>query len=97
MALDLTEVVERTLRDYKQTRDSDNKLIYCVMRYYGVGKDATFSQVINMVIEGKLPAFASITRAKRKVVELHPELDCSATVKKFRKEREEAYKAYARG
>ena len=96
MALDLTKVVERALRDCEDARNSDNKLIYYVMRYYGMKKEATFAQVINAIINGDLPAFASITRAKRKVVELHPELDCKAEVRRMRSEQEEMYKEYAR-
>lgn len=96
MKIDLMQVVKSCLEQLPETRDSDNKLIYAVYRKSGVGKDETFASVINKVINGDLPAFASITRAKRKVVELNPELDCSAPVKAFRQEQEEQYKALAR-
>lgn len=96
MSKDLSSVVEQALRQCKETRDSDTKLIYYVYRLYGLPKGATFETVIAGLLDGKLPAFASITRAKRKIVEQHPELDCSKEVREFRNAQEEAYKAYAR-
>ena len=96
MNKDLQSIVEKTLRAIPETRDSDNKLIYAVMRHYGIEKDTTFASVMKSIIDGKLPPFASITRAKRKVVEKFPELDCCAKVRADRDALEEFYKDYAR-
>lgn len=96
MTNDLTTTVEKVLKAYPETRDSDTKLIYCVYRCYGLPKGETFESVISKLLDNQLPAFASITRAKRKVVETHPELDCSAKVREFRNEQEKIYKEYAR-
>ena len=92
----LQDIVEKTLRSIPETRNSDHKLIYAVYRNLGVTKDETFCSVMNKMVNGSLPPFATITRAKRKVVEKHPELDCSAKVREMRNELEEQYKAYAR-
>ena len=94
---DTATVVEQALTQYREARESDTKLIYLVMRMCGVSKDESFASVMNKMLNGQLPAFASITRAKRKVVEQHPELDCSAKTRELRNAQEEAYKAYARG
>lgn len=94
---DLSVLVEKALRDYPQTRDSDTKLIYCVMRMCGVSRDESFTSVMLKLLNNELPAFASITRAKRKVVELNPELNCSEKVREFRQEQQEAYKDFSRG
>ena len=61
---ELQDIVESTLRGLPETRDSDNKLIYAVYRKLGVAKDESFCCVINKIIDGKLPAFATITRIK---------------------------------
>lgn len=90
------EVVEYVLRETKETRDSDTKLIYAVFRNMGVYKDESFASVSNKILSKQLPSYASITRAKRKVVEKHPELDCSKKVREMRNEQEEMFKAYAR-
>ncbi len=92
---DLAEVVKDVLTQYKDTRDSDNQLIYCVMRKCGMQNGETFASVIQRIMNGELPAFASITRAKRKVVELYPELDCPKEVRKLRDEERGDYMDFA--
>lgn len=94
--MDLTTIVEKVLRQYPETRDSDSKLIYCVYRLYGLPMRSTFEYVVSELIQGNLPAFASITRAKRKLVETYPELDANATVKAYRAQQEAMYEEYAR-
>lgn len=88
----LFERVKYCLTAFKETRDSDNKLIYAVFRTYGMSPTATFASVVNAITEKRLPTFASVTRAKRKVVELHPELDCSSKVRDMRDEQELIYR-----
>lgn len=92
----LLKEVKACLTQIPETRDSDNMLMYCIYRHYGLEEHATFERVINKIIKGELPAFASITRAKRKVVELYPELDCSAKVRELRDQQEQAYKELAK-
>ena len=97
MSKDLSAIVEDVLRKIPQTRDCNNKLIYCVLRSCGVESNESFTSVINKLINGELPALESITRARRKLVEQHPELDANAKVKELRAKQEEMYKGYARG
>ena len=94
--IDLAKVVEGVLRQYPATRDSDTKLIYAVMHNCGVGANETFTEVMKKLLNNQLPAFASITRAKRKVVEMYPELAPSETVREFRAEQQEQYKEFAK-
>ena len=93
---DLTMTVKSVLEQCPEARNSDTKLIYGVMRTMGVGRDEAFSSVIRKMLDGSLPAFASITRAKRKVVEICPELDADREIRQMRAEQEEMYKAYSR-
>lgn len=97
MSKDLSVIVEDVLRKIPQTRDNNNKLIYCVLRSCGVESNESFTSVINKLINGELPAFESITRARRKIVEQHPELDANEKVKELRAKQEQMYKGYARG
>ena len=92
----LLVLVKACLEQVPETRDSDNKLLYAIYRHLGVDSNTSFERVINKVIRGELPAFASITRAKRKVVELYPHLDCSAKVRELRDQQEQAYKSLAK-
>lgn len=92
----LQEKVEKVLRECAQARDNNNILIYALFKQYGVSGTDNFASVMLKMINKELPSFESITRARRKVVELYPELDASASVKALRKQAEEEYKEYAR-
>lgn len=92
----LLEVVKSCLQQIPETRNSDNKLLYAVYRHLGLEAHSTFEKVITMIIAGELPALASITRAKRKVVELHPELDCCLQVRTLRDAQQESYVALSK-
>ena len=93
----ITDIVECCLRKIPETRESDTKLMYAVYRQMGMKSDDTVASFFKDVLDGKYPPLATITRAKRKIVEQHPELDCSAQVREKRNELEEQYKAFARG
>lgn len=94
--IELAEIIKDILIKHREARNSDNVLIYAVMRYYGIQPTTPFAAVIQAIRDGNLPAFASITRAKRKVVELHPELDCDAKVRELRNLEQEEYRAFAK-
>ena len=94
--LDLLTITKKCLEQSEEARNSDTKLIYHVYRCYGLKQNAPFEVVLHLIMDGRLPAFASITRAKRKVVELYPYLDCSAKVRELRNEQQENYVAMAR-
>lgn len=86
--LDVAIEVKKALEASKDARNNDHILIYAVMRAFGMPKRATIEWVLYNIMEGKLPTFATITRAKRKVVELYPELDCDKKVREMRDEEE---------
>lgn len=88
--------VEQILKTSPQARDNNNILIYAVFKLYGVEATDNIASMFLKLIDKKLPSFESITRARRKVVELHPELDASARIKALREQQEQEYKEYAR-
>jgi len=97
--INLTEIQQRVygiLVVHPETRNDNNLLIWAVHRQYGIDNNATYADVILKIRAKKLPAFESITRARRKVVELYPELDANAAVKALRKQQEKEYEEYAR-
>ena len=89
--IDLAYVVKGVLEQVKEARESDIKLMYCVLRKCGMENGETFASVCQRIMDKQLPTFASITRAKRKVVELYPELDCSAKTRQMRDEERGEY------
>lgn len=71
MILDLYTRVKRILQNYPQTRDSDNKLVAIIW-----GED-TIRDPRNLLIllaDEQLTSFESVSRARRKVQEMCPEL-----------------------
>lgn len=89
--------VEQILKTSQQARDNNNILIYAVFKLYGVEATDNVATMFLKLIDKKLPSFESITRARRKVVELHPELDASENIKRAREYTEKEYEAFARG
>lgn len=71
--------VKRVLEDNPVTRDNDNKLTVIIwsweLREKGHDPNLLSAQgFLKMYYEGKLTNSESITRARRKLQELHPEL-----------------------
>lgn len=91
------EVVERVLRQHKDTRSDDFILIYRVFKE--INENAVirepFYQIMLNHKEYGLPAIASIMRARRKVYEKYPYLK-PEKVTKLRKDKKEEYKEYSR-
>ncbi len=75
------ERVLSLLQDHPQTRNSDKKLFwrYCVT-YHGMDSD---HMTLQFWTNG--PSYESITRARRKVQEIHPELTGVDSVQANRK------------
>ena len=96
MSKDLSTLVEETLRKHPETRDDNNLLIWAVHRAQGVTTTDTYASVLLKIRAKQLSSYESITRARRKVVELNPELDANEVVKALRAQQEEMYKEYAR-
>lgn len=98
MKLKTTEkIVEKILREYKDARSDDFVLIYRV--FYEINENAVIREPFYHVMlnhnEYKLPAIASIMRARRKVYEKYPYLKPEKATKK-RNEKIEEYKEYSR-
>lgn len=91
------EVVERVLRQHKDTRSDDFILIYRVFKE--INENAVirepFYQIMLNHKEYGLPAIASVMRARRKVYEKYPYLK-PERVSKYRKDKEEEYREYSR-
>lgn len=55
--------VERVLREYPATRESDQLLAWCVyQQFYGIGETITKSQFLDI-----LPSFETIRRTRQKI------------------------------
>lgn len=81
----LEVIVKDVLERFPDTRNDDFKLVYAVYReinFFHTTKEL-FCEIMLNHKEYELPAFESITRARRKVQKLHPEL----ANKKVQKER----------
>ena len=86
------DVVEAILRRRKETRDNDFLLYQRVMNYNGISVDKSFREVTELMRTGKLPSFASVERARRKVQEIYPELAPSAKAQEAKDFLEEEYR-----
>lgn len=65
-------VVQDLLSKYPHLRDDDNKLVANI--WFGERKSEYTTYFLSDYAEGKLTPADSITRARRKLQELHPEL-----------------------
>ena len=79
------DLVKEALEKYPVTRNDDKKLIWAVFHRLGYISD----KVIKKEDFLNAPSCESITRARRKVQENHPELEANEYVKKARKHIEE--------
>lgn len=98
MKLETTEnIVLRVLKEYDQAKKDDFYLYFCVCREinFNVATIDKFSYIMLHHKELGFPSFSSVTRARRKIFEKHPELKPFYVTKK-RKEKEEEYIEYAR-
>lgn len=93
----IEEVVKNVLEQYPETRSDNFKLIYSVYREinFKVVTIENFYQVMWYHKEYGLPSFEGITRARRKIMNMHPELKPIKSVEKARKEEEIVYREYA--
>lgn len=97
LLLTTEEIVERVLREHRDTRSDDFILIYRVFKE--INENAVIREPFHHVMlnhkDYKLPAIASIMRARRKVYEKYPYLN-PKKIKELRKGKEEEYKKYSR-
>lgn len=88
------QMVYKALVDNPVTRTDDFLLVLDVLKNY-VTTDMSVETVLEHHIELKVPSFASIVRARRKLQTKYPEL-INETVAQIRAEEEREFKAYAK-
>lgn len=93
----IEDVVEKVLRQNKDTRSDDFILVYRVFKE--IDENAVirlpFFEVMLKHKKFKLPSIASILRARRKVYEKFPYLN-PKKISELRRKKEEEYKDYSR-
>lgn len=93
MKLDtMHNIVKKVLEEDKKTRVSDKLLFVRVCETLGI--NTSRARLIELYTNQDIPSWETVSRCRRKVQELHPELkDENATVS--RQEKIEYYVAYA--
>lgn len=92
----IVDLVFIALMDNPKARGDDFILYNEVLKNF-IAEDMTLSTVLKHHVELRLPSFASIDRARRKLQKEHKELRPSESIRKIRKEEEQAYRAFAKG
>lgn len=97
----ITDLVTDILMTKPETRDSDNKLYYQVLKAVGRqnGVDIDVMSLPNYLLhmkDYKLPSIETVGRCRRKAIELYPELAGSKEVQNKRRANINEYKNYAR-
>lgn len=85
----LYDKIRELLVDYPALRDSDKKLMWALWWKLGLLEVRYGKSCIDREMFYKAPASESVTRARRKIQEDHPELGSSTEVARARKEKEE--------
>lgn len=79
------DVVLKLLTENYEYRNSDRKLLWAVWEYQGIaGSTISKDEFLKTTVSAE-----SITRARRKAQELHPELDANQVVKQMRNIKQE--------
>lgn len=92
----LEEKVTRILEAHYDCRVDDGLLYFEVCRgEFPETARMTFLDFINLREELNVPRFESVSRTRRKIQTLRPDLGPSGMSKQGRKEQEEVYKKYA--
>ena len=91
----LKECVEYVLRNHSETAIDDFTLIYYTYYYLGyLDKNKYFSTIMQQAYKKKYPAFESITRARRELMNDYPELQDIKTQQKRRLAEQNVRKYY---
>lgn len=86
---DYSDIVEKILRAIPATRDDDHKLyVWVVSKLKPELMNEPFGRTFFDAISNGLPSYESITRARRKAQEKHPDLRGKAWEKRHAKENE---------
>lgn len=87
---------ENALWNYENTRNSDNELFLAICKEINPGVlNLPFEVVMSNFNTFGLPAFESVSRARRKIQNNNPELRANKTVEDFRYENYKDIKEYA--
>lgn len=70
----MAELVKDILKMYKNAREDDYVLYGFVLNAYNTSVKDSFWTIAQKVRKKELPSFETVSRARRKVQELHPEL-----------------------
>jgi hypothetical protein len=88
-------VVTKILKDNEASRSSNDLLYWLVCKHYcGDISNMDVETFLKGRSQTKCPCFESVTRARRKVLETHPELEPEGTTQ-ARAEEEQVYRDYA--
>lgn len=93
--INIQNIVHEVLTTYKATRDSDDLLMAVIYyKYYNISNEP-FISIMKHRKEYKLPSYESISRARRKIQELYPDLQGTERIKRIRSKEEADYIDYA--
>lgn len=100
------EIVKRILEKNEKARNDDNLLICLVVEQFGLiaqekGEkrftwNAPFYAILDLINKKKIPTLETITRCRRKVQELYPELKSKEQVEEARLEKTIDYINFAK-
>jgi hypothetical protein len=92
------KIVLEVLTDLPETRDNDYLLwLHTIKRVDpACNTDMSFNHFIVFAKEMGIPQFETVSRARRKVQEQHPELKGTAKVQRAREDLEVDFKEFAR-
>ena len=96
MLKDTTTLVKAILERNPETRSDDNLLICVVFNQMGYNWNKPFVEILRAIKNGELPTLETVTRCRRKVQELRPDLRADKKVQEFRENNETAFVNYAR-
>lgn len=82
----LYDTVKELLETIPETRNSDQVLVWTVYGILGYAKDGAITKA--SFLHKNIPPFESISRARRKIQELHPDLQATPAVQAKREEKE---------
>lgn len=91
----LEHVVKEVLEESIEARNDNFKLVLKVYEKLNVPVKFQFMDLMLEHSKYNLPSIESVTRARRKVVEKHPELKETEEVKKLREVQEDRHIQYA--
>ena len=86
--------VEKILRNYPKSRNSDQQLMCYVINEFGYSIHCQYWEIEQAILSGKIPSHESVSRARRKIQSEHEELRGIKQIVRARKEKEKRYKEF---